>query len=153
MLIKIKLLEGGRMPEMKTDGAAAFDCYARIDEHFGGGLYIAETPVAVPLGFAIELPKGYHAEIYPRSSIGLKTKMRMANSVGIIDSDYRGEVCAIFESQQINSFFGGVIGQKIENGQRIAQMIIKKDEEVKLVPVDELDETERGAGGFGSTGR
>lgn len=151
-IVKIKLLPGGKMPVKKTAGAAAFDCYARIKNVTGTDYgYIGEHPIPVPLGFALELPKGYHAEIYPRSSIGLNTKLRMANSVGIIDSDYRGEVCAILESIS-PGIIGGITPMKIENGQRIAQMIIKKDEEVEFVPVEELSETERGEGGFGSTG-
>ena len=76
----------------------------------------------------------------------------MANSVGIIDSDYRGEVCAIFESI-LPSPFGGVAPIRIFEGQRIAQMIIEKDEDVELETAEKLSETERGAGGFGSTGR
>ncbi len=152
LIVKIKLLPGGKMPVKKTAGAAAFDCYARIKNVTGTDYgYIGEHPIPVPLGFALELPKGYHAEIYPRSSIGLNTKLRMANSVGIIDSDYRGEVCAILESIS-PGIIGGITPMKIENGQRIAQMIIKKDEEVEFVPVEELSETERGEGGFGSTG-
>lgn len=100
----------------------------------------------------MELPKGYHAEIYLRSSIGLNTKLRAPNSVGIIDSDYRGEVCAILESTSVGPIMGGITPIKVENGQRIAQMIIKKDEDVEFLQVDELSETERGEGGFGSTG-
>lgn len=149
--VKIKLLPGGKMPEKKTEGAAAYDCYARIDKNdlFYSNeidaIFVDRTPRLLPLGFALELPPGYHAEIYPRSSIGLKTKLRMANSVGIIDSDFRGEVNFIGEAKN-----GGVW---IGNGQRIAQMIIKKNEDVEFVQVDELSETERGTGGFGSTGK
>lgn len=146
MLIKIKLLKGGRMPEKATPGAAAFDCYVRETMLING------EPAKVPLGFALELPEGWRAKIYPRSSIGLKTKLRMANSVGIIDSDYRGEVCAIFESI-LPSPFGGVAPIRIFEGQRIAQMIIEKDEDIELETTEELSETERGEGGFGSTGR
>ncbi|MBR5173036.1 MAG: dUTP diphosphatase, partial [Phascolarctobacterium sp.] len=94
----------------------------------------------------MEIPEGYHAEIYPRSSVGLNSLLRMANSVGIIDCDYRGEVGFIGESQN-----GNIV--RIEKGQRIAQLIIKKNEDVDLVEVDELSDTERGSGGFGSTGK
>lgn len=100
----------------------------------------------------MELPEGYHAEIYLRSSIGLNTKLRAPNSVGIIDSDYRGEVCAILESTSVGPIMGGITPIKVENEQRIAQMIIKKDEDVEFLQVDELSETERGENGFGSTG-
>lgn len=137
--VKIKLVEDGIMPERKTKGAAAFDCYAREEK-----LLIA--PCIIPLGFKMEIPEGYHAEIYPRSSIGLNSLLRMANSVGIIDCDYRGEVGFIGESQN-----GNIV--KIEKGQRIAQLIIKRNEDVDLVQVEELSDTERGEGGFGSSGR
>ena len=161
MLIKIKLLEGGRMPEKATPGAAAFDCFARIDYHPAikeRVMFVDDKAKIVPLGFAIELPPGYHAEIYPRSSTGLKTKLRVPNSVGIIDSDYRGEVGFICENTDFGVLGGDyhiLCGRSyaIRNGDRIAQMIIKKNEEVKLAQVDKLSETERGAGGFGSTGR
>lgn len=149
-VVKIKVLPGGHMPEKKTDGAAAYDCYARIcsqdtkkDELI---IFQGQTSVKVPLGFAVELPEGYHAEIYLRSSLGAKTPLRVSNSVGIIDSDYRGEVCMILDN--ITKF----LGWKIRNGERIAQMIIVKDPEVELVETDELSETKRGTGGFGSTG-
>jgi dUTP pyrophosphatase len=95
----------------------------------------------------MEIPEGYHAEIYPRSSVGLKTYLRMANSVGIIDSDYRGEVGFIAESKLETPML------YIQKGQRIAQMIIKKNEGVVLVQSDELSNTERGEGGFGSSGK
>ncbi len=139
--IKIKLVEGGKMPTLGTEGAAAYDCYARET------VYMSSDAKIIPLGFCVEIPKGYHAEIYPRSSIGLKTVLRMANSVGIIDSDYRGEVGFIGECK----IYGACA--IIKAGERIAQMIIKKNEDVNLVQVDELSETERGTNGYGSTGK
>ena len=100
--VKIKLMPGGHMPEKKSAGAAAWDCYARIHEKYipTDQMVIVgwDMGVKVPLGFAIELPKGYHAEILPRSSMGTKTKVRVSNSTGIIDSDYRGEVCIILDN-------------------------------------------------------
>jgi dUTP pyrophosphatase len=139
MQVKIKLVDGGIMPERKTKGAAAFDCYAREEK-------MVIAPCVIPLGFKMEIPVGYHAEIYPRSSIGLNSLLRMANSVGVIDSDFRGEVGFIGESQN-----GSIV--KIEKGQRIAQLIIKKNEDVEFVEVDKLSETERGEGGYGSSGK
>lgn len=162
MQVKIKLLEGGIMPTKKTDGAAAYDCYARED------VTVGENPTLIGLGFALELPEGYHAEIVPRSSIGLNTNLRQPNCVGIIDSDYRGEVKAMYESKvkpikvYDHNEYGrccgyhtvmGVEKEHIEAGERIAQMLIKKNEDVTLVEVDELSETDRGDGGFGSTGK
>lgn len=148
--VKIKVIPGGKMPEKKTVGAAAYDCYAKED------VIVGENPVLIGLGFALELPKGYHAEIVPRSSIGLKTKLRQPNSVGIIDSDYRGEVKVMYESKLVTACgmlkitFNPV---HIKAGERIAQMLIKKNEDVSLVQVDKLSETDRGDGGFGSTGK
>lgn len=155
--LKIKLLPGGTMPTKGTKGAAAWDCYARESVTVGA------EPKAVSLGFALEIPEGYHVKIIPRSSIGLKTNLRMANSVGIIDSDYRGEVKAIYESKIVAreaKSYGNQIGYflepswvRIKAGDRIAQMILERNEEFELVEADELSDTERGAGGFGSTGR
>lgn len=149
--VKIKVLPGGHIPKKQTDGAAAWDCYARIHEKYipTDQMVIVgwDMGVKVPLGFAIELPKGYHAEILPRSSMGTKTKVRVSNSTGIIDSDYRGEVCIILDNVSL------VKMACIKDGDRIAQMIIVKDPEVELVEAKELSETERGTGGFGSTGR
>ena len=125
--VKIKLLPGGKMPKRMSKGAAAWDCFARED------VLVGEEPRIIGLGFMAEPPDGYYLKILPRSSIGLKTKLRMANSVGIIDSDFRGEVNFIGEAKN-----GGVW---IGNGQRIAQMIIKKNEDVEFVQVDELSET------------
>lgn len=155
--LKIKLLPGGKMPTKGTKGAAAWDCYARED------LTVGYQPKAISLGFALEIPDGYHVKIIPRSSIGLNTNLRMANSIGIIDSDYRGEVKAIYESKIVAreaSNYGNSIGYyvepswvHIEAGTRIAQMILERNEDFELVEVDKLSDTERGTGGFGSTGK
>lgn len=151
-IVKIKLLPGGKMPEKKSSGAAAWDCFARED------VIVREAPVLVGLGFMAEPPEGYYLEIVPRSSIGLKTPLRQPNSVGIIDADYRGEVKAMYEVPVgLRDFSIGVqISVRefvIQSGDRIAQMILRKMEEADLVQVDELSETERGAKGFGSTGK
>lgn len=161
--VKIELLEGGIMPKKQTAGAAAYDCYARES------VTVGEDPVLIGLGFKLELPEGYHAEIVPRSSIGLKTNLRQPNCVGVIDSDFRGEVKAMYESKLKSTKIFNNVNQhgihmgyrtvidvepvKIEAGERIAQMLIKKNENVELVQVAELSKTERGEGGFGSTGK
>lgn len=139
LIVKIKLLPGGKMPEKKSSGAAAWDCFARED------VIVRRPPKLIGLGFMAEPPKGYYLEIVPRSSIGLKTKLRQPNSVGIIDNDYRGEVKAMYEAMYNSCDF-------VKAGDRIAQMILRKMEEADLVEVEELSETERGTGGFGSTG-
>lgn len=148
MEVKIKLLPGGKMPTKGSAGAAAFDCYARED------INVEDFPRLIGLGFALELPPGYHAKIFPRSSTGLKTGLRQPNSCGIIDSDYRGEVKAMYESKLNASYEGGCgcTVQHIKAGDRIAQMLIERNVDVEFVVVDELSETDRGAGGFGSTG-
>lgn len=153
MEIKIKLLPGGKMPTKGTIGAAGYDCYARKD------VTVSRWPVLIGLGFAIEIPPGYHAKIFPRSSIGLKTELRQPNNCGIIDSDYRGEVKVMYELKPKegcclhgdSSLYYGK--HEIKKGDRIAQMLIERNEDVELIEVDELTETERGDGGFGSTGR
>ena len=86
-VVKIKIFPGGHMPEKKTQGAAAYDCYARVD--YCRWIFPGEKGIKVPLGFAIELPEGYHAEILLRSSMGIKTGLRVSNGTGLIDSDYR----------------------------------------------------------------
>ncbi len=148
--VKIKLMPDGRMPERKTAGAAAWDCYARINDKYEPKDTLfwdsGELGQKVPLGFSMELPKGYHAEILARSSLGTKTGLRVSNGVGIIDSDYRGEVCIILDNMD---WFDR---SKVKDGDRIAQMLIVKDPDVELVQAEKLSETERGAGGFGSTG-
>lgn len=151
-IVKIKLLPGGKMPEKKSSGAAAWDCFARED------VIVREAPVLVGLGFMAEPPEGYYLEIVPRSSTGLKTPLRQPNSVGIIDADYRGEVKAMYEVPVgLRDFSIGVqISVRefvIQSGDRIAQMILRKMEDADLVEVDELSETERGVKGFGSTGK
>lgn len=151
-IVKIKLLPGGKMPVKKTADAAAWDCFARED------VVVGNNPVLIGLGFMAEPPEGYYLEIVPRSSTGLKTPLRQPNSVGIIDADYRGEVKAMYEVPVgLRDFSIGVqISVRefvIQSGDRIAQMILRKMEEADLVQVDELSETERGAKGFGSTGK
>ena len=159
-IVKIKLLPGGKMPVKKTAGAAAWDCFAREDT------IVKAAPVLIGLGFMAEPPEGYYLEIVPRSSTGLKTNLRQPNSIGVIDSDYRGEVKAMYESKieerkvaHSGTVFSAPVykcvgtATSIKAGDRIAQMILRKMEEADLVQVDELSETERGAKGFGSTGK
>lgn len=141
MQVKIKVVGDGKMPTKATEGSAAYDVYARCQCSV-----VPSRRVIIPLGFAIELPKGYCAKILPRSSTGLKTEIRMANSVGVIDSDFRGEVGFIAEAKS-----GGYA--LVQKGERIGQMLIEKVEEIDLVEVNELSSTERGQGGFGSSGR
>lgn len=136
-MIKVKLLEGGIMPVYKTKGAACADCYARVDVNIPAG-----KRALVPLGFCIELPEGYEAEIRPRSG---NSKNGVDVSLGTVDCDYRGEVMACV----VNNLGEGLA---VEKGSRVCQMKIQKAEQFKFVQVEELSETERGQGGFGHTG-
>ena len=141
MDIKIKVFEGGKLPVYKTKGASCADCYARLE----GKDFIVIFPnerELIPLGFALELPEGYEAVIRPRS--GMMSK-GIDEAIGTIDSDYRGEVRACI----INNTTQRI---KIYNGDRICQMKIQESQQFSFKVVDELSETERGVGGFGSTG-
>lgn len=139
--IKIKVFEGGKLPVYKTKGASCADCYARLEGKDFTVIFPNEREL-IPLGFALELPEGYEAVIRPRS--GMMSK-GIDEAIGTIDSDYRGEVRACIinnTTQRIN----------IYNGDRICQMKIQESRQFSFKVVDELTETERGAGGFGSTG-
>ena len=144
-IVKVKLLPGGKMPEKKSAGAAAWDCYARIKNDWGNFIDVREA-TCIPLGFALELPPGYHAEIYPRSSTGLKTRLRVPNSVGIIDSDYRGEYIVALHNDTDSV-------QIVEQHERIAQLVVMPYLELDYEECENLSETTRGANGFGSTGK
>jgi len=140
MKVQIKLFEGGKAPEFKTDGAVCADCYARC-----------ETPIEIkpnerkliPLGFAVELPKGYEMIIRPRSGM---TKNGVDIGIGTIDYDYRGEVMACL----INNFNMTIY---VENGSRICQCAIRQVPDIEFEVTDKLSETKRGGSGFGSTGK
>lgn len=101
--------------------------------------------VLVPTGLFIEIPMGYEAQIRPRSGLAIKKGITLLNTPGTIDSDYRGEIKVILVNLSNEEFV-------ISNGERIAQMVIAAHEQADWVEVDELVETERGAGGFGHTG-
>lgn len=100
----------------------------------------------VPTGLLIALPQGFEAQIRPRSGLALKKGITVLNSPGTIDADYRGEICIILVNLSAETFV-------IEDGERIAQMVIARHEQAVWKEVEVLDETERGAGGFGHTGR
>ena len=138
--IRIKLIDGGKMPEYKTAGASCVDCYARLVTPFIRIPNKATT--LINLGFAIELPEGYEAVIRPRSGL---SKMGIVVATGTIDADFRGEVKACITNNTGGDF-------EIKNLERICQMKIQKAERFEFEAVDELSETERGENGFGSTG-
>lgn len=145
--VRFRLIGDGRVPQYKTSGAACADCYARIEPHKDNPDvdWIVIHPhqrTLVPLGFAMALPVGYKAVIRPRSGL---MKQGIDEQIGTIDSDYRGEVSACLVNNSDAPF-------KVRNGDRICQMKIQCVERLHFALVDELDETERGEGGFGSTG-
>lgn len=140
--IKFKALNPDvSLPTKATQGSACYDLVLPSDI-----LVPPHDCLKVGLGFALEIPKGYHIEIYLRSSTGKNTRLRLANGTGIVDSDFRGEVCILVDN------ISGVFARAFK-GDRIAQMMIVKNVEVKFEIADTLEETERGEGGFGSTGK
>ena len=141
--MKIKLLtDTATMPTRGSEKAAGWDLY----DDFADEIYLPPNDVRmIGTGVAVEIPEGYFGALFARSGIASKRGLRPANCVGVIDSDYRGEikVAIINDSTYV---------QKIEPQERIAQLVILPYKSVELEQVDELDKTERGEGGFGSTG-
>lgn len=144
-ILKIKKLENHKeltLPKYETDGSAGLDLSAAIEEEIiikPGQVQLVKT------GLAIALEKGFEAQVRPRSGLALKNGITVLNSPGTVDSDYRGEVCAILINHSQQDF-------TITRGMRIAQMVIAKHEQAEIVQAEDLDETARGSGGFGSTG-
>ena len=138
-----KLSENAYTPTRGSSSAAGWDMYA------AGSYEVYEIAphkcVKVPTDIAIEIPEGYFGALYPRSGLASKKGLRLANCVGVIDSDFRGNITAAMYNDS-DEF------QYIEKGERIAQLIITPYLPVEFVEADELSETERGSGGFGSTG-
>ena len=141
VLIK-RLSKQVSLPKYETSGSSGMDLGANID----GNLIIEPgKTVIIPTGLALSIPKGYEAQIRPRSGLAAKNKISVLNTPGTIDADYRGEIKVILINLGSERF-------KIEKGQRIAQMVICPIVKAQLEEVDDLNETERGDGGFGSTG-
>ena len=142
MKIKIVNRSHHALPQYATEQSAGVDLRANL-----------EAPVElrpmerylVPTGIFLALPKGYEAQVRPRSGLALKRGITVLNSPGTIDADYRGEVCVILINLSTEPFI-------IEDGERIAQMVIACHEQAEWEQVEVLDETERGAGGFGHSG-
>ena len=145
MTLKVKKLrDGATIPKRATEGSAGMDLYALLDEEVTinpGDIRL------IPTGIAIELPSPeFVAYIFARSGLAIKHGITLANSVGVVDSDYRGEVCVGLCNVSNNPY-------TVTPGERVAQLVISP---VSLMPVteaDELSDTQRGAGGFGSTGK
>lgn len=143
MQVKIINKSAHALPKYETTGSAGMDLRANTTEPLT--LESLERTI-IPTGLFIELPVGFEAQIRPRSGLSIKKGLSLVNSPGTIDSDYRGEIGIIMVNLSNEP-------QTIAPGERIAQMVIAKYEQVELIAVDVLSETDRGAGGFGSTGK
>lgn len=130
------------LPSYETFASAGMDLRANINEPIT--LQPMERAL-IPTGLFMELPVGFEAQVRPRSGLALKKGITCLNSPGTIDADYRGEVGVILANLSKDVFV-------IENGERIAQMVVAKHERAEWIEVEQLSTTERGAGGFGSTG-
>lgn len=142
MNIKIINKSNHSLPSYETGSSAGMDIRANIPEP------VTLEPLArtvVKTGLFIELPVGYEAQVRPRSGLAAKKGITVLNSPGTIDADYRGEIGVILVNLSNEPF-------TIENGERVAQLVISKHEHISWSEVDTLEETTRGAGGFGSTG-
>lgn len=145
MDLKIKLLSPDvPVPQYATEGAAAMDLTAHIDEPI---IIQPRQLVSIPTGIAISLPGAdYVALVFARSGLGVKHGISLSNGVGVIDSDYRGEIRVGLTNLSDVSY-------TIQPGDRVAQLAIMPVVQANVIPVEELDETDRGSGGFGSTGK
>ncbi|MDD7303647.1 MAG: dUTP diphosphatase [Bacteroidaceae bacterium] len=143
--MKLQIVNGSRhpLPEYATPQSAGMDLRANLSEP------IVLQPLQralIPTGLRISLPEGYEAQVRPRSGLALKHGITVLNSPGTIDADYRGEVGVILVNLSQEPF-------TIHDGERIAQLVVARHEQPELVAVESLDETARGEGGFGHTGK
>lgn len=143
-MVKIKIVNRGsqQLPAYATPESAGMDLRANITEPIV--LHPLERRI-IPTGLYIALPPGYEAQVRPRSGLAFKHGITVLNSPGTIDSDYRGELGVLLVNLSNEDF-------TVEAGERIAQMVIARHEQGEFVEVEELDDTERGAGGYGHTG-
>ena len=142
--MKVKIVNHSKhaLPEYQTPLSAGLDIRANLDES------VTLRPLEramIPTGLFVELPEGCEMQIRPRSGLAAKHGITVLNSPGTIDADYRGEVCVILVNLSAEDFI-------IEDGERIAQMVIARHEQVQWEAGEALSETERGTGGFGHTG-
>jgi dUTP pyrophosphatase len=143
--MKIKIINKSKhnLPEYTTEHSAGMDIRASIDEDI---ILEPMKRALVKTGLFLEIPVGYEAQIRPRSGLAINKGISVLNSPGTIDADYRGKVCIVLINLSDEKFV-------IKDGERICQMIIAKHERAEWIIVDELIKTERGAGGFGHTGK
>lgn len=146
LVVKVKkLTDNAMIPVSKTEGAAGYDI-ASIEAVRIRNLNAELGATVIHTGLAFEIPEGYHMKVFLRSGIAYKTKLRLANHVAIIDSDYRGELMLLVENPSRQPI-------DVPAGTRIAQCIIERNIPVSFEEAEELGETVRGTGGLGSTGR
>ena len=143
-MMNIKIINKGHhpLPAYATSQSAGMDLRANIDKSIT--IHPMER-MLIPTGLFMALPPGFEAQIRPRSGLALKHGITVLNSPGTIDADYRGEIMVLLINLSVDDFI-------INDGERIAQMIIAKHESIEFAVVDKLDETERGSGGYGHTG-
>ena len=142
--MKVQIINQSKhaLPQYETSGAAGLDLKANISE----SVFLKPLERAIiKTGLFIALPQGYEAQVRPRSGLAAKKGITVLNSPGTVDADYRGEIGVILVNLSNEVF-------EVTDGERIAQLVIAKHEQAEWVEVEELDSTERGAGGFGSTG-
>lgn len=139
-----KLTKTAKIPVYGTEYSAGADLYADIKEEIP---FLPGKTIMIPTGISIEIPEGYVGLVFARSGLAFKRGLAPANKVGVIDSDYRGEIKVALHCH------GGAGVKNIEPGERIAQLVILPYVKAEFEEVDSLDDTERGLGGFGSTGR
>ncbi len=139
--LKFKLVDSlARLPTYATDGSACFDfCAAQSQNIYPG------TARSITTGLKAEIPEGYALMLYGRSGMAIKAGISLANCVGVVDSDYRGEIVILLRNNSEDIY-------SIQIGDRIAQGMLIKVPSVRILQVDEISETARGEGGFGSTG-
>ena len=142
-----KLVEDAVIPTYKTVGAAGMDITAIRTEAIDYG-----NQLKAYTGIAVEIPKGYVGLLFPRSSV-VTTNNRLGNCVGVIDSDYRGEITFVFDNVDVNGDLISDYDYNYQAKDRVGQLVILPFPKVELEEVEELSESERGAGGYGHTGR
>lgn len=143
MKVKIVNQSGHALPDYSTPNSAGMDLRAKLDAP------VTLKPLErrlIPTGLFMELPEGYEAQIRPRSGLALKKGISIVNTPGTIDADYRGEIGIIVINLSDSDFV-------VNDGERICQMVINKVEKISWAEVSSLEESERGAGGFGHTGK
>ena len=141
--VKVVREEGVTLPKYETEGSAGLDVRANIKEPI---VLKSLERVLIPTGLKVAIPEGYEIQVRPRSGLAIKHGITMLNSPGTVDSDYRGELKVIAVNLSNESY-------TIEPNERIAQLVLNKVEQIDFIEVAELDETERGEGGLGHTGK